>query len=36
MYQVTYSLPDSKYTKTILLKMDEQQEELFKIVGKYF
>ena len=36
MYQITYSLPDSKYTKTILLKMDEQQEELFKIVEENF
>ncbi len=34
MYQITYSLPDSKHTKTILLKMDEQQEELFKIISK--
>ena len=32
MYQITYSLPDSKHTKTKLLKMDEQQAELYKII----
>jgi transposase len=36
MYQITYSLPDSKQTKTKLLKMDEQQEELYKIIEENF
>jgi hypothetical protein len=29
-------LPDSKQTKTKLLKMDEQQEELYKIIEENF
>lgn len=36
MYQITYSLPDSKHTKTRLLKMDEQQAELYKIIEENF
>lgn len=36
MYQITYNLPDSKYTKTKLLKMDEQQAELYKIIEENF
>jgi len=36
MYQVTYQLPDSKHIKSTLLKMDEQQEELYQIIQKYF
>jgi hypothetical protein len=32
MYQITYTLPESKYTKSILLKMDDQQAELFRII----
>ncbi len=36
MYQITYSLPDSKHTKTKLLKMDEQQAELYKIIEENF
>ena len=34
MYQVTYTLPESKHTKTKLLKMDEQQTELYQIIDK--
>ncbi|WP_372946929.1 IS1634 family transposase [Mariniphaga sp.] len=36
MYQVKYTLPDSRYTKTRLLNMDDQQKELFDIVSKNF
>lgn len=36
MYQITYSLPDSKHTKTRLLKMDEQQNELYRIIEENF
>ncbi len=36
MYQVTYTLPDSKYTKSRLLKMDKKQEELYRIVNENF
>jgi transposase len=36
MYQVKYTLPDSGYTKTRLLNMDDQQKELFDIVSKNF
>ena len=36
MYQVTYQLPDSRHIKSTLLKMDEQQWELYQIIQKYF
>ena len=36
MYQITYTLPESKHTKSKLLKMDEEQEELYQIINKYF
>ena len=36
MYQITYTLPESKHTKTKLLKMDEQQAELYQIIEKNF
>jgi len=32
MYQINYSLPISKHTKTMLLKMDEKQQELYDII----
>ena len=32
MYQITYKLPQSKHTKSNLLKMDDVQKELFVIV----
>jgi transposase len=34
MYQITYTLPDSKQTKTRLLKMDPEQEELYHIINE--
>jgi transposase len=36
MYQITYTLPESKNIKAILLKMDNQQEELLRIINKNF
>ena len=36
MYQITYTLPESKHTKSILLKMDDQQAELYRIIMKNF
>lgn len=36
MYQVTYTLPESKQTKSRLLNMDEQQAELYQLVCKNF
>jgi hypothetical protein len=36
MYQITYTLPDSKQTKSRLLKMDEKQLELYQIINKNF
>ena len=36
MYQITYTLPDSKHTKSKLLKMDPDQEELYQIISQNF
>jgi len=36
MYQVTYTLPESKHTKSKLLKMDNPQAELYQIIMKNF
>ena len=36
MYQITFTLPESKHTKSKLLKMDDQQAELYSIVMKNF
>jgi transposase len=36
MYQITYTLPDSKQLKNILLNMDDQQAELYQIVMRNF
>lgn len=36
MYQVTYTLPESKHTQSKLLKMDQQQALLYQIIQKYF
>lgn len=36
MYQITYTLPESKHTKSRLLNMDEEQAELYRIVCKNF
>lgn len=36
MYQVTYTLPESKHTKSRLLNMDTKQQELYDIAVKNF
>jgi transposase len=36
MYQITYTLPESKHTKSQLLRMDNEQEELYQIINKNF
>lgn len=36
MYQITYTLPESKHTKSMLLKMDDIQAELYQIINKNF
>lgn len=36
MYQITYTLPDSKHTKSRLVQMDDEQAELYQIISKYF
>jgi len=36
MYQITYTLPHSRQTKTRLLTMDENQKELFNIISRNF
>jgi transposase len=36
MYQITYTLPESKHTKSRLLNMDEEQNELYQIINKNF
>jgi len=36
MYQITYTLPQAKHTKSNLLKMDDEQAELYNIVMKNF
>lgn len=36
IYQLTYILPDSKQTKSALLKMDKLQSELYEIICKNF
>lgn len=36
MYQIKYTLPDSKHTKFKLLNMDDYQAELYRITQKYF
>ena len=33
MYQIVYQLPNSKETKTQILKMDTQQQELYNIIS---
>lgn len=35
MYEITYTLPDSKHTKSKLLKMDKEQTELYDIIRNY-
>jgi transposase len=36
MYQVTFMLPESKHSKSMLLKMDDEQAELYQIINKNF
>ena len=36
MYQISYTLPDSKHTKFRLLQMDEEQSVLHEIINKHF
>ena len=36
IYQITYTLPESKHTKSAVLNMDEQQTELCKIIKENF
>ncbi len=36
MYQITYTLPESKHTKSKLLNMDEEQTELYQIITEKF
>jgi len=36
MYQITYTLPASKHTENHLLKMDQEQQELYDIIQKNF
>lgn len=36
MYQVTYMLPESKHTKSTLLKMDDDQAELYQLINTNF
>lgn len=36
MYQITYTLPESRQTKSRLLNMDEEQAELYRIICKNF
>jgi hypothetical protein len=36
MYQVTFTLPESKHTKSKLLKMDDEQAKLYRINLKHF
>lgn len=36
MYELNYTLPESRHTKSQLLKMDNEQTELYQIISKYF
>jgi len=36
MYEITYTLPESKHTKSKLLKMDDEQAELYQIIQKNY
>jgi hypothetical protein len=36
MYEITYTLPESKHTKSKILKMDEDQTELYEIIKRNF
>jgi len=36
MYEITYTLLESKHTKSKLLKMSDEQAEVYQIIGKFF
>jgi len=36
MYKINYTLPESKQSKSLLLKMDDEQAELYRIIQKFF
>ncbi|NIM35127.1 MAG: IS1634 family transposase [Hydrotalea flava] len=36
MYEITYTIPESKHTKSKLLKMNDEQAEVYQIIGKFF
>ena len=36
MYQISYTLPESKQSKSRLLNMDDEQAELYRITRKFF
>lgn len=36
MYEITFTLPESKHTKSMLLKMDDEQAELYQIINKNY
>ena len=36
IYELIYTLPESKHTKQQLLKMDDQQAELYRIIQKNY
>ena len=36
MYQISYTLPESKQSKSRLLNMDDEQAELYRIIRKFF
>lgn len=36
MYQINITLPESRHLKSILLQMDQEQSDLYKIILKYF
>ena len=36
MYEITYTLPESKHTKSKLLRMDDEQAKLYQIIQKNF
>ena len=36
MYQLNFTLPESKYEKSVLLRMSQEQADLYKIILKYY
>jgi hypothetical protein len=36
LYQITNTLPESKHTRSMLLKKDDQKAELYQIIFKNF